>query len=222
MTSDEAANFLPQSLDQLMKLIADKPHDNSVIQDVREFLATLPEVQRQEFFNQSGVMLQAPIIYEAAVERGILEDKEDNRFTLLNGDFISTDAAYILGKRIEGNPKYLVCNSTCDLVPGRRKGSAVLVSVNAVHAKDVNASQTLNELLSFKRNNRLYLPAISSDAEDVVANFVDFTKPATIEFDSLMISTRNASLGLLGWRLFAAMWRNMYTREADREAELRV
>ncbi len=45
---------------------------------------------------------------------------------MLQGDIVSTEAAYLMGERIGGSPMFAVLNSTCDLVPGRREYASLL------------------------------------------------------------------------------------------------
>ena len=45
---------------------------------------------------------------------------------MLQGDVVSTEAAYLMGERIVGTPMFAVLNSTCDLVPGRREYASLL------------------------------------------------------------------------------------------------
>ena len=64
-------------------------------------------------------------LYSDAVASGAINADED-KFTMLQGDIVSTEAAYLMGERIVGSPMFAVLNSTCDLVPGRREYASLL------------------------------------------------------------------------------------------------
>jgi hypothetical protein len=76
--------------------------------------------QRQIAFSQPNIICVKPISYSDAVASGAISAGEDE-FTMLQGDIVSTKAAYLMGERILGSPMFAVLNSTCDLVPGRRE-----------------------------------------------------------------------------------------------------
>ena len=44
---------------------------------------------------------------------------------ILQGDIVSTNAAYFLGERITGS-KFAIASSTCDIIPNRRQYAALL------------------------------------------------------------------------------------------------
>ena len=76
--------------------------------------------QRQVAFAQRGGIYLEPVTYEDALADGRITTGED-RFFVLQGDVITTEAAYFFDERMAGAPPLTVLNSTCDLVPGRRE-----------------------------------------------------------------------------------------------------
>ena len=76
--------------------------------------------QRQVAFAQPNTICVVPISFADAVTSGAIGADEDE-FTMLQGDIVSTEAAYLMGERIVGKPMFAVLNATCDLVPGRRE-----------------------------------------------------------------------------------------------------
>jgi hypothetical protein len=95
--------------------LRDLSHDDRAVELVREFAAGVGKTkQRQQIFNAAGALVRAPLDYDAGVADGSVDPNED-RFSLLQGDIISTDAAYLLGERLTGM-KFVVASSTCDLV----------------------------------------------------------------------------------------------------------
>lgn len=81
--------------------------------------------QRQIAFAQPNIICVEPISYSGALASGAIKADED-QFTMLQGDIVSTEAAYLMGERIVGSSMFAVLNSTCDLVPGRREYASLL------------------------------------------------------------------------------------------------
>ena len=135
---------------------------------------------------------------------------------------ISSSAAYSLGERIE-NAKYVIANSSCDLVQGRRPESHVLL-IPIVHIQTSlpNYASILGEALSFKSTQRMYIPKLPSDPEDTLGNYIVFDHIATISVGALGVAARHASLSLVGWRMFASLLRNVLTRAGNSEIDLRT
>ncbi len=103
-------------LAELESQIRELSHDQTAIQIIQSFAIDLGNTkQRQIIFGSDGALLRDPFFYQDALEKGLLDEKEDP-FNLLQGDIVSTDAAYFFGERLEGM-KFAIANSTCDLVP---------------------------------------------------------------------------------------------------------
>jgi hypothetical protein len=93
----------------------DLSHDDTAVQLVRSFAEGLGKTkQRQQIFNAPGALVRSPLDYDAAVASGAIESTED-RFSLLQGDIVSTDAAYLLGERLTGM-KFVVASATCEVI----------------------------------------------------------------------------------------------------------
>lgn len=213
------------SLDDLEVRLRDLSHNTDALQIVQEFAATLKNTrQRQEVFNQSGALVQPPILYAEARERNLMAPEED-AFSLLQGDIINTEAAYFVGERLIER-RFLVANSTCDLVPGRRN-YAILLPLQRIKPGETAEEQAatkrlLAELLSFKSTRRMYLPPLPHDLEDVLANAVEFDGFAQAHTDDILLAERIASLSLTGWRVFASHLRGILTRTSESEIKLRT
>lgn len=211
----------PTNLEELQERLMTLSHDDAAAKLVRDFAQHLSRTQRQSTFNAPGALLRSPIVYEEALERGVIPPEED-AFDFLQGDVIGTEAAYSLGERIE-NAKYVIANSSCDLVQGRRPDSQVLL-IPIIHIQTSNADfkQVLGEALSFKSKQRMYIPKIPGDPQDTVGNYIAFDSMALIRNDALGLATRYASLSLVGWRIFASLMRNVLTRAGQSEVDLRT
>jgi hypothetical protein len=175
-------------------------------------------------FNAPGALLVRPAItFAAAQERGLFPANGDS-FTLLQGDLIRTDAAYLLGERLVGM-RFLIANATCDLVAGRRRYVALL-PVQPIHQPETPeetraVGQMIAELLRFTQTRRMYLPPLDDDDADVIANAVEFDGIAQASLDDVLMAERIASLSLVGWRIFGSHVRGILTRSGDGETELR-
>jgi hypothetical protein len=199
--------------------LRDLSHDERAVQLVRSFAQGLGTTkQRQQLFNTPGALVRSPLDYDNAVASGAIEPTED-RFSLLQGDIVSTDAAYLLGERLTGM-KFVVASATCDLVPGRRDYAALLriqpITVNTPQVKDL-----LGQLLKFQSTQRLYLPPLPQDPPDTLANAVLFDGIIQIELERLLLATRIGSLSLVGWRIFGSIIRSLLARTGDGEVRLR-
>lgn len=115
--------------------------------------------------------VRSPIEYDAAVASRIIDETED-RFDLLQGDIVSTDAGYLLGKRL-ALIKFVIASSTCDLVGGRRE-YAVLLRIQPITTDTPQAANLLGQLLKFQSTQRLYLPPLPQDEPGTLANAVLF------------------------------------------------
>ena len=179
---------------------------------------------KQPFFLPEGVLVQRPIQYEEALEAGRALPDEDE-FTVLQGDLIQTDVAYFMGEQVGGLPRFIVANSTCDLVEGRRIYAALL-RVRALHSTEANWGNKLGALLTFESTRAMFLPPLPGDDATVVANVVDnvvdFDDFAQITLGDLHLAVRTASLTLVGWRIFGSMLRGVLVRTGDSEIRLRT
>jgi hypothetical protein len=217
--SNNDSSNTPEDLAGLEACLRNLSHDDQAVQIIREFAKKLGKTsQRQKVFNEKGSLIREPIYYEDVVHRGLIDPEEDS-FTLLQGDIVSTDAAYFLGERITGN-KYAVATSTCDLVPKRRQYAALL-RVQPIRNDDPSAKQILTELLTFKSTQRMYLPRLPDDSPDVVGNALLFDGIVQIRLEDLLLATRHASLSLVGWRIFGSLVRSIMVRAGDSEIRMR-
>lgn len=209
----------PEDLAGLEACLQNLSHDDQAVQIIQEFAKKLGKTrQRQKIFNEKGSLIREPIYYQDVVRQGLIDPEEDS-FTLLQGDIVSTDAAYFLGVRITGN-KYAVATSTCDLVPKRRQYAALLC-VQPISKDDPSAGQVLSELLKFTSTKRMYLPRLPDDSPDVVGNALIFDGIAQIRLEDLLLATRHASLSLVGWRIFGSLVRSIMVRAGDSEIRMR-
>jgi hypothetical protein len=237
--TDQAATTAGLTTEQQALLVvlegflAGTSHDTAALTQVQEALLAHSKKTngRVDFLNAPGVLLRPKVTFEEAVEHGVATGLE--RFSLLQGDIISTDSAFTLDKRIDSGAKYIVPHSTCDLVENRvaQAGSqttecALLYPVVPVIVDQENEDAVrglLSNLSKLNSSRRMYLPPFGTDPRDatVVYNYIDFAQPATISFDHLHAATRLVSLTEFGWRLFASHMRRVMTREANGEAALR-
>jgi hypothetical protein len=211
---------LPTDLKSLEEALRDLSHDDSAVRLVRDFAIQLGKTkQRQQIFNAPGAIVREPLDYDEALTTGSIEPTED-RFSLLQGDIISSDAAYLLGERLTGM-NFVIASSTCDLVPGRREYAALL-RIQPITANTPNAADAIGQLLKFQSTQRLYLPPLPSDLPDTLANALLFDGIIQIELEKLLLSTRIASLSLVGWRIFGSLLRSMLVRTGEGEVRLRM
>ena len=156
---------------------------------------------------------------QAMREQGVIGEEED-QFSLLQGDIISSDAAYFMGERII-KTKFAIASSTCDLVPGRRQ-YATLLRLQPITAEQPQAKQLIGDMLKFRSTKRLYLPPLPGDSKDVLANAVVFDGVIQIQLEDLLMSTRHLSLSLVGWRIFGSLVRSIMVRAGENEVKMRT
>lgn len=195
-------------------------HDSKALEIIKDFAKHLGKTKdRQIVFNTSGALIRKPILYQDVWQKGLNRSDEDP-FTLLQGDLVSTDAAYFLGERLTGM-KFAIASSTCDLVLNRRE-NAVLLRIEPITVDYPNVKSILGELLSFKSSQRMYLPRLEGDSENVIANSILFDGIIQIRLDDLLMATRHASLSLVGWRIFGSLVRTILVRSGESEVEMRT
>lgn len=176
--------------------------------------------QPQIAFAQPDVICVEPIFYSDAIACGAINADED-QFTMLQGDIVSTEAAYLMGERIIGAPMFAVLNSTCDLVPGRREYASLLRVVPVTGEGDALES-AIHHLLSFRSRRDLYLPPLPNEDVPTLGYAIRFDGVAQIRMDDLLLANRLCSLSLVGWRIFGSFARLLISRAGDGEAELRA
>lgn len=195
-------------------------HDSKALEIIKDFAKQLGKTKdRQIVFNTPGALIRKPIFYQDVLQKGLIRSDEDP-FTFLQGDLVSTDAAYFLGERLTGM-KFAIASSTCDLVPNRRENAALL-RIEPITVDYPNVKSILGELLSFKSSQRMYLPRLDGDSENVIANSILFDGIIQIRLDDLLIATRHASLSLVGWRIFGSLVRTILVRSGESEIEMRT
>jgi hypothetical protein len=145
---------------------------------------------------------------------------EEDPFILLQGDIISSDAAYFMGERITGT-KFAIASSTCDLIPNRRR-YATLLRLQPITVDNPYAKQLLGEMLKFTSTQRMYLPPLPGDSETILANAILFDGLIQIRLEDLLMSTRHASLSLVGWRIFGSLVRTIMVRAGESEVKMRT
>lgn len=209
----------PENLVELEVHLQTLSHDDQALKIIQNFAMNLGKTsQRQRVFNKKGAIVREPIIYQDILAQGMIPPDEDP-FTLLQGDIVSTDTAYFFGERITGI-KFAVATSTCDLIPKRRQ-YASLLRVQPIKADDPNAKQILGELLKFISTQRMYLPPLPNDPSDIIGNIVVFDGIIQVRLEDLLMSTRHASLSLVGWRIFGSLVRTIMVRAGSSEVRIR-
>ena len=176
--------------------------------------------QRQIAFATPGVITIEPILYEDVLADGGITASED-RFFLLQGDLVMTEAAYFMGERVAGHPLFAVLNSTCDLVPGRRE-YASLLRVSPLAGSPDELKSSLYHLLSFRSRRDLYLPTLPHEHPPSLGYSVRFDGVAQIRVDDLLLAHRVCSLTLVAWRIFGSFARVLISRAGENEARLRT
>lgn len=214
------------SLQELEQQLQSLSHSTEALTLIRAFAEKIKNTKaRQHTFNAPGALLRIPPIEHAdALTRGLISPDED-AFVLLQGDVIATETAYHLGQRLVGM-RFLVANSTCDLVPGRRDFTALLPLLPIYPGETPEAQQetkaVLSELLRFSSTRRMYLPPLPGDlARGILGNTVEFDRIAQARQEDILFSERIASLSLVGWRMFGAHLRGILTRTGESEVALR-
>ncbi len=215
-----------QPLAELEARLRELSHNIDALRVVQEFSQGLKKTKfRQAVFNREGALLvRPPITFAEGRKRGLIAEDEDE-FALLQGDIIVTGAAYHMGERL-ARMRFLVANSTCDLVPGRREFAALLpiqpILFGVTEQERAVTAQLLSDLLKFTSTRRMYLPPLPGDApNEIVANVVELDRIAQARLDGVLLSERVASLSLVGWRIFASHLRGILTRTGEGEVTLR-
>lgn len=217
MTSTENA---PENLIELETRLQSLSHDIEPLSIIQSFAQKLGKTKaRQKIFNAPGALVRSAIEYQDLRDNGLISQDEDP-FILLQGDIVSTEAAYFLGERITGM-KFTIASSTCDLVPGRRQ-YATLLRIQPITVNNPHAKQLLGEMLKFTSTKRMYLPPLPGDEETVLANAVLFDGVVQIRLDDLLLATRHASLSLVGWRIFGSLVRTIMVRAGQSEVAMRT
>jgi hypothetical protein len=213
-------------LHQLEQQLQELSHSTEALTLIRAFAERLKNTRsRQQIFNMPGALLSiSPIDHADALARGLIPAEED-AFVVLQGDVIATEAAYHMGQRLVGM-RFLVANSTCDLVPGRRDFTALLPLLPIYPGETPSAQQEtkglLAELLRFTSTRRMYLPPLPGDLENgIVGNTVEFDRIAQARQEDVLFAERIASLSLVGWRIFGSHLRGVLTRAGESEVALR-
>jgi hypothetical protein len=220
LTAATESDSAPDNLTTLETQLRHLSHDDQALRLIQDFANRLGKTKhRQKVFGAEGVLVRRPIDYQDVLARGAIGSDEDP-FTLLQGDIVSTDAAYFLGERIT-DTKFAIASSTCDLIPNRRQYAALL-RLQPIRADDPNAKQLLSELLKFSSTKRMYLPPLPNDPHEVIGNAVVFDGIVQIRLEDLLMSTRHASLSLVGWRIFGSLVRSILVRAGAGEADMRV
>jgi hypothetical protein len=220
LTAATESNSAPDNLITLETQLRHLSHDDQALRLIQDFADRLGKTKhRQKVFGAEGAIVRRPIDYQDVLARDAIGSDEDP-FTLLQGDIVSTDAAYFLGERIT-DTKFAIASSTCDLIPSRRQYAALL-RLQPIRADDPNAKQLLSELLKFSSTKRMYLPPLPNDPHEVIGNAVVFDGIVQIRLEDLLMSTRHASLSLVGWRIFGSLVRSILVRAGAGEAEMRV
>lgn len=196
-------------------------HNQEAMSLIRGFAESLGKTKhRQRVLNKKGALVRTPIEYQDALNREVISAEEDE-FSLLQGDIISTEAAYLMGERLTGSQnKFAIASSTCDLVPSRRRYAALLC-VKPVSKETPKYKEILGNLLKFNSTKQMYLPPLSVDAEEVLFNVIDFDGIVQVELENLLLATRHASLSLVGWRVFGSLVRNIMVRATEGEEKMR-
>lgn len=207
------------SLSELKQSLSGLSHDESALKAIRAFSESLRDTRaRLVAFNETNAMIRPPITAEQTNALGF--NAKDEQFTLLQGDIITSESAYFMGERICSGPKYVVLNSSCDLIPERRE-FASLLRLKPIRRTEPEASKKLNLLLLFKRTDSLYLPVFPDDDPDVVCNVVQFDGICQVRSNELALAGRLASLSVVGWRIFASFSRVVFARANQRECDMR-
>jgi hypothetical protein len=115
-------------LEDLERKLSTLSHSDDAIAVIRTFCVGLKgTAERLAVLNATNAILRRPIEHEDVRATGF--DDSHDRFVLLQGDVIRTDAAYLYGERIGGHPKYAVLNSSCDLMPNRSPSAMLLCQI---------------------------------------------------------------------------------------------
>ena len=210
---------IPASLEELESQLKHLSHNTDSLDLLQSFAQKLGKTKvRQRIFNAEGALVRNKIEYQEMLEKGIIDADEDP-FMFLQGDIISSDAAYFLGERLN-NTKFAIASSSCDLIPSRRQ-YATLLRIQPISSDNSQAKQLLGEMLSFKSTKRMYLPPLPGDASNVLANAILFDGVVQIKLEDLLMSTRHFSLSLVGWRIFGSLVRIIMVQAGENEVKMR-
>jgi hypothetical protein len=211
--------MVTKTLPDLESELKELSHCEDAITAVRNFVEHLGSTKKKlAAWNAENAIVRRPI--EPEEVRGFGFDTEDDRFTMLQGDIVATDAAFFLGERITESPKYAILNSSCDLVTGRSSCNCLL-RIREVRQSDPDWKSTIGLLLTFKRRDSMYIPPLPHDASDVMGNVIEFDGFCQIRAEDLQMATRIASLSLVGWRIFGSFSRIVIARANPREVDIR-
>ena len=99
---------LLENLRQLERDLAPMTHNPAILERIKAFTDSLGTKtrQRQPVLNSSDVLLQAPITFTDALERG--HDSQADAFAVLQGDVITTQSAYLMGERLTGERRFVI------------------------------------------------------------------------------------------------------------------
>ena len=195
-------------------------HNTDTLKIIESFAKSLGKTRkRQEVFNAQGALVRLPIEYQKVLAEGLIGEEEDY-FTLLQGDIVSSDCAYFMGERII-NTKFAIATSTCDLVQGRRQYAA-LFRIEPIKNDYPKVKNVLGSLLRFNSTKQMYLPPLPGDSPEVIANAIIFDGVIQIKLEDLLLATRHASLSLVGWRIFGSLVRNIMVRAGENEVSMRT
>jgi hypothetical protein len=167
------------TLKDLERRLHELSHSENAIDEIRNFSEGMANTHnRIAVFNADRAIVRPPILSEQTKALGF--DQEDDSFALLQGDVVSTESAYFLGERVTRRPKYVVLNSSCDLVPGRRE-FAGLLRIKEIRQSDQDANAKVSLLLRFRRRESMYLPVLPIDGTDVLCNVILFDGSAKFD-----------------------------------------
>jgi hypothetical protein len=104
---------------------------------------------------------------------------------------------------------------------GLRELGSILLPVHTIRRTDLDANRTIGELAKFSRKDSMYIPPLEDDDEGVAGNAIRFDGVCQISTVDLHVANRVASLSIVGWRIFGAFSRSVFTRANPREIEMR-
>jgi hypothetical protein len=209
----------PLEEEELERSLRGLSHSEDAIKEIEKFSSGLENTKiRLAVFNADQAMLRSPILPCDTQALGFTAP--DDHFVLLQGDVVRTEAAFFFGERVIANPKYIILNSSCDLVPQRRQCVALLRIVE-IQESEPDARAKLNLLLKFSKRESMYLPGMPCDDPDILCNAIQFDGICQIRSDDLL-ANRVASLSLVGWRIFASFSRTVIARANPREIDMRA
>lgn len=210
---------MPLNLGELEQALRGLSHSEEAIRTVQTFSEDLNGTQaRIDTWNATNALVRTVIDQSEAAARGF--NTPDDEFFILQGDIVRTESAFLYGERITGAAKFIILNSSCDLVPGRSQHAALL-RIIPIRRGDDRVKDKLGILLKFRRRDSMYLPPLPGDDDDVLGNVIEFQGICQIEGTNLQLAERVASLSLLGWRIFASLARAVVARSNPREVEIR-